>query len=215
MTGDRRGLADRKENYQIKLDKLTDEIIASTNRPRLLLQSCCAPCSSYVLEYLIQYFSITVFYYNPNIFPESEFKKRADEQKRFLKEMKFGEANLFIPPYAPDEFYSVVKGLEDNPEGGQRCEACFRLRMEKTAQFAAKNGFGYFGTTLTVSPHKNAQVINEIGEELGAKYGIKWLPSDFKKREGYKRSIQLSKEYGLYRQNWCGCEYSRRHLSDD
>lgn len=200
-----------KENFQKQLDALTEKLSASGERPRLLLHSCCAPCSSYVLEYLLKFFDVTVFYYNPNISPAEEYYKRAREQERFCRENRFGyDIDVITAEYKPEEFYSAVAGLEAAPEGGARCGVCFRLRLEKTAELAKRENFEYFCTTLTVSPHKNAAVINRIGGELAEKYGIKWLPSDFKKKEGYKRSIELSHEYGLYRQNWCGCEFSKR-----
>lgn len=185
--------------------------------PTLLLHSCCAPCSSYVLEYLSQYFQITVLYYNPNIYPEEEYRKRVAEERRLIEEM--GEKGVFLYPvrliegrFDSREFYDAVRGLEQIPEGGERCAACFRLRLEEAAGIAG--GFDYFTTTLTISPLKNAQVINEIGEELAAEYHVKWLPCDFKKRNGYKRSIELSAEYGLYRQDYCGCIFSKREREE-
>ena len=205
-------MSEAKRNYQLELEKLIRQQEMNGERPALLLHSCCAPCSSYVLEYLLPYFDTTVFYYNPNIAPEEEFRRRALEQKRFLEEFCPEDARpaLLVPEYDPGEYFGVIKGLEKEPEGGSRCGVCFRLRLERTAKEATARGFAFFGTTLTVSPHKNAQVLNAIGKELAGVYGVRWLPSDFKKKEGYKRSIQLSIEYGLYRQDFCGCAFSKR-----
>ncbi len=198
-------------NYQNELDKIISNI---ENKPRLLLHACCAPCSSYVLEYLSKYFDITVYYYNPNISPVGEFEKRFEEIKRLIVEMPLkNEVKLVKGVYRYEDFVDAAKGLEHIPEGGERCFACYRLRLEKTAQLARDEGFDYFCTTLSISPLKNSQKINEIGFELEKEYGVKWLPSDFKKREGYKRSIELSREYNLYRQNFCGCVYS--HAVDE
>lgn len=178
--------------------------------PTLLLHSCCAPCSSYCLEYLSQFFSITVFYYNPNIYPESEYRHRVDEQKRLIRQLPAKHEIKFIEgSFDPDEFYSAVKGFEKEKEGGERCFICYRLRLQKAAELASENGFDYFTTTLSISPLKNAAKINEIGEEIAEKVGVRHLPSDFKKKNGYKRSIELSKEYELYRQNYCGCVFSQ------
>lgn len=199
-----------KQNYQILLNKTLEGIQKDGIVPSLLLHSCCAPCSSYVLEYLSEYFDITIFYYNPNISPEQEFFKRVGEQKRLITEMPLKREVKFIEgAYEPSRFFELAKGLEDIPEGGERCFKCYRLRLEKTAKAAKGGGFDYFTTTLSISPHKNAQVLNEIGAELSEKYGIAYLFSDFKKRNGYKRSCELSAEYGLYRQNYCGCVYSK------
>ncbi|MBQ3904566.1 MAG: epoxyqueuosine reductase QueH [Eubacterium sp.] len=198
-------------NYQNELDKIISNI---ENKPRLLLHACCAPCSSYVLEYLSKYFDITVYYYNPNISPVGEFEKRFEEIKRLIAEMPLkNEVKLVKGVYRYEDFVDAAKGLEHIPEGGERCFACYRLRLEKTAQLARDEGFDYFCTTLSISPLKNSQKINEIGFELEKEYGVKWLPSDFKKKEGYKRSIELSREYNLYRQNFCGCVYS--HAVDE
>ncbi len=197
-----------KINYQKELDSIIENN-KGKKLPRLLLQACCAPCSSYVLEYLSKYFDITVYYYNPNISPESEFEKRFSEIKRLIKEMPLeNEVKLIKGVYRYEDFLDVAEGLEDEPEGGERCFKCYRLRLEKTAEMARDEGFDYFCTTLSISPLKNSQKINKIGLELERKYGVKWLPSDFKKKEGYKRSIELSREYNLYRQNFCGCVYS-------
>ena len=198
-------------NYQKWLDKKTDEISKSGIIPTLLLHSCCAPCSSYVIEYLSTYFSITVYYYNPNISPREEYLHRAEEQKRLIESMPVKNRVRFIEgDYASDEFYKLSRGLENAPEGGERCRQCFELRLRKTAELAAAESFDYFTTTLTISPLKNAQLINETGKALAEKYGVEYLFSDFKKKEGYKRSIELSREYGLYRQNYCGCIFSKK-----
>lgn len=200
-----------KVNYQ----KLLDEIIMKNERedimPSLLLHSCCAPCSSYTIEYLSQYFSITVLYYNPNISEQAEYEKRKAEQIRLINSMPVKNKVDFLDcRYDSGEFFDIAKGYEDCREGGERCFRCYRLRLEKTARTARDNGFDYFCTTLSISPLKNAQKINQIGYETEKKYGVAWLPSDFKKREGYKRSIELSKVFDLYRQNYCGCIYSKR-----
>lgn len=178
--------------------------------PTLLLHSCCAPCSSYTLEYLSRYFSITVFYFNPNISPKAELDKRFAEQKRLIETLPSeNKISLICGDYNYDEFLNIARGYESVPEGGERCFRCYRMRLEKTAELAKQNGFDYFCTTLSISPLKNSQKINEIGFDVAEKYGVKWLPSDFKKREGYKRSIELSREYDLYRQNFCGCVFSK------
>lgn len=196
-----------KTNYQKELDNIIENLEGT---PRLFLHSCCAPCSSYVLEYLSEYFDITVFYFNPNISPEGEFEKRFNEEKRLISEMPFkNEVKLVKGSYDYNEFLNAIEGFEECREGGERCFRCYRLRLEKTAEIAKEGGFDYFCTTLSISPLKNSQKINEIGFEVAEKYGIKWLPSDFKKREGYKRSIELSREYNLYRQNFCGCVFSK------
>lgn len=197
-------------NYQRELDALIKAIPSGTV-PTLLLHACCAPCSSYCLEYLSNYFSITVYYYNPNIYPESEYSHRSAEVKRLISEMKLKNKVSFIEgEFNPQEFYTCVKGLEKEKEGGERCFKCYRLRLESTAKLAKELGFDYFTTTLSISPLKKAYKINEIGEEIGEIYNVRHLPSDFKKKEGYKRSIELSKEHSLYRQNYCGCVFSTR-----
>ncbi|MDE7322337.1 MAG: epoxyqueuosine reductase QueH [Lachnospiraceae bacterium] len=198
-------------NFQKELDKILGQI---TEPPHLLLHSCCAPCSSYVLEYLRRYFRITVFYYNPNISADEEYKKRVLEQKRLIEAYnKLPDSGYPISviegDYEPEVFYAAVKGLEQCPEGGGRCFVCYALRLRKTAELAAQSGQDYFATTLTISPLKNAMKLNEIGEQLAEEYEVSWLPADFKKKNGYKRSIELSAEYDLYRQNYCGCVYSR------
>lgn len=197
-------------NYQKELEKIISEAQTREKVPRLFLHSCCAPCSSYVLEYLSRFFSITVFFYNPNISPREEYEKRVQEIRRLITEMEFVHPVEFIEgAYCPQDFYAMAKGLEDTPEGGERCFRCYRMRMEEAARFAAEGGYDYFTTTLTISPLKNAAKINEIGEALAEIYRVPHLPSDFKKKNGYKRSIELSREHGLYRQNYCGCVFSR------
>ena len=202
-------------NYQRELEKVIDRVSSSEGTvPSLFLHSCCAPCSSYVLEYLCRYFRITVFYFNPNISLSEEYKKRVEEQKRLIAAYNEEEKGYPIAvvegDYEPGRFFQVARGLEDCPEGGERCFRCFDLRLRETAKRAAEAGFDYFTTTLTISPLKNARKLNEIGQALSQEYGIAWLPSDFKKKDGYKRSIELSAQYGLYRQDYCGCAYSRR-----
>ena len=205
-----------KVNYQIETDKIINKIKTEGSAPRLLLHSCCAPCSSYTLEYLSEYFEITVFYFNPNISPESEFEKRYSEQKRLIESLPAKHRiSLIKGEYNPEEFFEIAKGLEDAKEGYERCFKCYRLRLEKTAEIAKQQGFDYFCTTLSISPLKNSQKINEIGFEVGEKHGVLWLPSDFKKKEGFKRSIELSREYDLYRQDFCGCIYSKKAKEDE
>ena len=197
-----------KRNYQKELDALIESM---TTRPRLLLQSCCGPCSSYVLEYLTAYFDVTLLYYDPNIRPEAEYEKRMAALKKLLAAMPMDHPPALIEPgWRGGEFEAAARGLEQEPEGGARGAVCFRLRLEETARQAAAGGYDWFGTTLTVSPHKNAPLLNAIGEALASEYGVKWLPSDFKKRNGYLRSIQLSKQYGLYRQEYCGCGWPEK-----
>lgn len=225
-------------NYQKELDKIIENIGAAGEcAPTLFLHSCCAPCSSYVLEYLRRYFRITVFYYNPNITEDEEYRKRVAEQKRLiaayneavsdapesrdedLQKEKTGAAGggsrgyrirIIEGDYEPGRFFEIAEGLEECPEGGERCFACYELRLRETVKRAQAGKYDYFTTTLSISPLKNAAKLNEIGERLAAEYGVSWLPSDFKKKDGYKRSIELSREYGLYRQDYCGCVYSRR-----
>lgn len=197
-------------NYQKELDKRLVELVEANKVPKLLIHSCCAPCSSYVLEYLSDYFHITVLYFNPNIYPPEEYINRVAEQKRLIEQMPAKYPIHFIEGrYQPEEFYSIAKGLEHSKEGEERCFRCYRLRLEESAKYAKKASFDYFTSTLTISPLKKADKLNEIGEELASEYQLKYLPSDFKKKEGYKRSIQLSHEYDLYRQNYCGCVYSK------
>ena len=198
-------------NYQKELDKLISNLQTEERVPKLLLHSCCAPCSSYVLEYLSDYFEITVFYYNPNIFPESEYTKRILEQQMLLQDMKVKYPVSFLAGnYDRDRFYEIARGLEHLQEGGDRCFKCYELRLAEAARIAREGEFDYFTTTLSISPMKNAEKLNEIGNKVGAKYGVSYLQSDFKKKNGYKRSIELSKEFGLYRQDYCGCEFSFR-----
>lgn len=197
-------------NYQKTLDKELEKIKSEGTTPTLLLHSCCAPCSSYVIEYLSKYFKITVFYYNPNISPDNEYRYRADEQKRLIESMPLENPVEFLEgEYNPADFFEASKGLENEPEGGARCAKCFNLRLSKTAETAQQGNYDYFTTTLTISPLKNAQLINNIGKELSKKYNVPYLLSDFKKKNGYKRSIVLSNEYNLYRQNYCGCVFSK------
>lgn len=199
-----------KINYQLLLDDKIKEIEASSLRPRLLLHACCAPCSSYVLEYLSKYFRITLFFYNPNISPREEYDARYEELRRLLTEMGLDTQVEFVDSeYEPQRFFEIAKGLEELPEGGERCKKCYALRLEATAKAAAGQGFDLFTTTLSISPHKNAAWLNEIGKEMADKYGCEYLFSDFKKRGGYLRSCQLSEQYGLYRQDFCGCIYSK------
>ena len=193
------------------LDKTLADLEKSGERPTLLLHACCAPCSSYVLEYLSKYFKITLFFYNPNISPESEYSMRLCELERFLRDTGLdGEVTILPSKYEPERFFHVARGLEDVPEGGERCEKCFELRLEESANAAKDGGFDYFTTTLSISPHKNAELLAKIGEDMSKKYGVKYLYSDFKKKGGYLRSCRLSEEYGLYRQDYCGCVYSKR-----
>lgn len=197
-------------NYQKELDKLI-ESIPDGQVPTLLLHACCAPCSSYCLEYLSQYFKITLYFYNPNIYPENEYSLRSEEARRLINEMTFKHPVTFLEgEFNPKEFYDAVKGFENEKEGGERCFRCYRLRLESAAKLAKDMGFDYFTTTLTISPLKRADKLNEIGEELGEIYAVKHLSSDFKKKNGYKRSTELSREYGLYRQDYCGCVFSKR-----
>lgn len=197
-------------NYQKELDKKIKELESTDRVPSLLIHSCCAPCSSYVLEYLSSYFHITVLYYNPNIYPPEEYSSRAAEQKRLTEQLPGKYPIQFVEGrYLPEEFYAVAKGHELDKEGEERCFACYRLRLEEAAKYAKEAEFDYFTTTLSISPLKNAAKLNEIGAQLAKEYGTAYLFSDFKKKEGYKRSIQLSQEYELYRQNYCGCVYSK------
>ena len=227
----------KDRNYQKELDKILEDIGADPAcAPTLFIHSCCAPCSSYVLEYLRRFFRITVFYYNPNISMEEEYRKRAAEQKRLIaacnseleNEIAEGKQQNVRPAghpigivegdYEPDRFYEIAKGLEQCPEGGERCFACYELRLRRTAACAAAEKYDYYATTLTVSPLKNAAKLNELGEKLAKEYVVSWLPSDFKKKGGYQRSIELSEKYALYRQDYCGCIYSqeeRRRIKEE
>ncbi len=214
-----------KVNYAKELEKKIDEFQKEGRIPSLLLHACCAPCSSYCLEYLRQFFDITVFYYNPNIMNEPEYRKRVEEEKRLIAEynrqVETGnfegmnsdasarKIDIIEGDYVVKDFLDVVKGLESCPEGGDRCTKCFELRLEESAKVAADKGFDFFTTTLTISPLKDADRLNRIGNEMAQKYNTQFLPSDFKKKEGYKRSIELSHKFDLYRQDFCGCEFSR------
>jgi hypothetical protein len=201
-----------KQNYQKELDKKIEKIVQSGEVPSLLIHSCCAPCSSYVLEYLSEYFSITVFFYNPNITDPEEYHKRVEEQKRLIAELPVRHPISFVEgTYEPERFIRAAKGMEQLPEGGARCEKCFELRLSETAKLAKQEGFDFFTTTLTISPLKNAEKLNEIGEQMAKSYeGTAFLNSDFKKKNGYKRSVELSGIYHLYRQDYCGCIYSKQ-----
>ena len=225
-------MEEQKRNYQRELDRILDKIIEEGRKaeamapggeeksagcaPTLLLHSCCAPCSSYVMEYLAPFFRITVLYYNPNIDEEAEYRKRAAEEKRLIGEYNAEGKGYPITyldgRYDPQEFYRAAKGYEQAPEGGARCFRCYELRLREAAKTARELGTDYFCTTLSISPMKNAQKLNEIGERIAPEYGVRWLVSDFKKKDGYKRSIELSKEYDLYRQKFCGCSFSRSAL---
>ena len=214
-----------KINYARQLDQKIEEFQKQGRYPKLLLHACCAPCSSYCLEFLREYFDVTVFYYNPNITEEAEYRKRVEEEKRLIAaynrqvdEQHFegmhsdGKAHrigILEGSYVPADYYDAVRGLEDCPEGGDRCTKCFALRLGETARVCAEQGFDFFTTTLTISPLKDADRLNRIGGEMAQKYGTTFLPSDFKKKEGYKRSIELSHQFGLYRQDFCGCSYSK------
>lgn len=202
------------ENAQKKLDEVLERLAREQKRPRLLVHACCAPCSSYVMEYLTGWFDMTFLFYNPNMDTEEEFNKRAEELKRLIAEMNLSDkAECIVLPYGHEAFEEMAKGLEEEPERGRRCLRCYELRLRKTAEYfrdhPEKNFFA-FATTLTLSPLKPADILNEIGERIGEEYGVPYLPSDFKKKNGYKRSIELSKIYNLYRQNYCGCRYSKR-----
>lgn len=201
-------------NYQTELEKIITRQIGIREKKTLLIHSCCAPCSSYVLEYLREYFKITVFYYNPNITEQEEYRKRVQEQKDLIEVLnqEVGEEKhiqFLEGTYEPQKFFESVKGLEQCLEGGERCQRCFWLRLRETAVLAQQEAFDYFVTTLTISPLKNAEVINQIGKELEEEYDVKFLPSDFKKKNGYLRSVELSAKYHLYRQDYCGCIYSK------
>lgn len=205
-----RKMQPQKVNYQKKLDELIAKEQKGGRVPTLLLHSCCAPCSSYVLEYLSEYFSITVLYYNPNIAPEKEYKARVEEQRRLISEMPTKYPVSFLAgAYVPEMFYAAVKGLEQCPEGGERCTVCYEMRLREAAETAKTGGFDYFTTTLSISPLKDAERLNSIGKALAEEYGLSYLYSDFKKKNGYKRSTELSAQYRLYRQDYCGCVFSK------
>lgn len=199
-----------KRNYQKELDALIAANAEKGVRPSLLLHVCCAVCASSVLEYLYSHFDITILYYNPNITEEAEYSYRLSELERYVAERGMTEISFMQADYDPAAFFRLVKGREADREGGERCRLCFRERLGYTARKATEGGFDYFATTLTVSPLKNTEAVNAAGERAGEEYGAKYLPSDFKKKEGYKRSIELSRQYSLYRQNFCGCVFSRR-----
>lgn len=197
----------QNENYQRRLDELINNL---SGTPRLLLHCCCAPCSSYVLEYLSRFFEITCLFYNPNISPAEEYEKRAEELRRLISEQPHkNPVSIIVEKYNPQDFFAAIKGYEHIKEGGERCFRCYRLRLEMAAKYAKEYNFDYFCSTLSISPLKNARKLNEIGEELSEIYKISHLPNDFKKKGGYKRSIELSAEYDLYRQNYCGCVFSK------
>ena len=199
-----------KNNYdKLQQDQIKKEVLPKGEKPTLLLHACCAPCSTACLERLVQYFNITVYFYNPNITFEEEYLKRLTELENFLTVAYKGEVKLIAENFNPQEFYTAVSGRENDVEGGNRCKICYALRLDKTAKTAKEKGFNYFTSTLSVSPHKNSAWLNEIGESVGKKYEITYLYADFKKQGGYLRSIELSKEYNLYRQNYCGCEFSK------
>ena len=201
----------QKINYQKEMEKLIEQCPKREEVPTLLLHSCCAPCSSAVLERLAEYFRITVLYYNPNIAPVKEYENRVHEQERFIAQLPTKYPISFLAgAYDTKQFYNAVKGMENLPEGGERCFVCYELRLRETARLAKENGFDFFTTTLSISPLKKADKLNEIGGRLAEEYGVPYLFSDFKKKEGYKRSIELSEQYGLYRQDYCGCVYSMR-----
>lgn len=201
-------------NYQQRLDQTLAALTAAGQTPRLLLHACCAPCSSYVLEYLSRYFAITLWFYNPNIAPEAEYRFRAEELRRLAAAMPLRHpVTVKVAPYDPTAFSAAVKGLEQEPEGGARCRACFALRLSAAAKQAAAGGYDYVTTTLSISPLKNAALLNDIGAATAEKAGVSWLYADFKKRDGYRRSCELSALYRLYRQNYCGCAYSKREAA--
>lgn len=198
------------QNYQKWLDNKLKEL-DKTKKPTLLLHACCAPCSSYCLEYLTKFFEITVLFYNPNISPKQEYDRRLNEITRFIKEAyPLNNVKLIEIGYNSEEYFSLVKGLEAEKEGGMRCGLCFRMRLDKTGEIAKEKKFDYFTTTLTISPYKNSVLLNQIGKEISQKYGVNYLFSDFKKKGGYNRSIELSKKFNLYRQDYCGCVFSKR-----
>ena len=196
-----------RRNYQKELDA----IISRQEKPgaRILLHSCCGPCSSSVLEYLTQFFEVTLLWYNPNLYPEAEYAKRLATQRELIDKMELcGRVKLLVEPWQSEDYRSAVRGLEKEPEGGKRCEACFRLRLKKTAELARDGGYDFFCTTLTLSRHKNAELINDIGEEIARETGVRWLPSDFKKQGREMRSSELARRFGLYQQLYCGCAFS-------
>ena len=201
-----------RENFFRKFDKTVEQF--GDTKPKILLHSCCGPCSSSVLELLAKYFEVTVLWYNPNLYPEAEYEKRLATQKQLIEAIGNDgvKAKLLVEPWRSEDYFSRIKGLENEPEEGKRCLECFKLRLDETARIAAERGFEWFCTTLTVSSRKDAVAINAIGREAAAKYGVKWLPSEFRKREGNHRSIILSEKYGLYRQEYCGCVFSLANM---
>ena len=201
-------------NYQIEMERELARIARLGVRPKLALHACCAPCSSAVLERLNEAFGIELFYYNPNIAPEEEFRRRIEEQRRLVLEMPLKGVRVTEGPYDAERFYALARGHEGDPEGGARCAICFEMRLRKTAEFAREIGADYFTTTLSISPLKDAQLLNELGARIAEEAGIQYLHSDFKKKDGYKRSCALSEEYGLYRQDYCGCAFSRRERAE-
>lgn len=196
-------------NYQQQMEGVLRALDEAGQRSRLLLHACCAPCSSATLERLAAHFDLTILYYNPNIYPPEEYRRRETELERFVRDAGYRFPVVELP-YDPQAFYAAVQGLEQEPEKGARCTVCYRLRLEQTARYAAQNGFAWFCTTLSISPLKDPVRINALGQELGAQYGVRFLPSEFRKKDGYKRSLQLSAEYGLYRQDYCGCVFSKQ-----
>ncbi len=197
-------------NFQIKCEEMLEKIHERRDTPSLLLHACCGPCSSYVLEYLSKYFNITILYYNPNIYPEEEYRRRLEELKKFLKDCSFeNTVSLVETRYLPEEYYQAVDEFKQLGERSLRCYHCYQLRMEEACQYASKHHIEFFTTTLSISPYKNSEWINEIGEKLEQKYGVSYLYADFKKKNGYKRSLELSREYNLYRQDYCGCVFSK------
>lgn len=200
-------------NYSKELENIIKN--NAGHKPSVLLQSCCGPCSSAVLEYLTQYFDVTLLWYNPNLYPEDEFERRLRTQKHLIESMGLsGSVRILTEPWRSEDYYSGIRGLENEPEGGRRCVECFRLRLAETARLAKLHGYDYFCTTLTLSRHKNAVIINSLGEEIGEAFGVRWLPSDFKKHGGELRSVELSVKHGLYRQKYCGCEFSMRRVNE-
>ena len=198
-----------RRNYQKELDRIIQK--RGKKQPRVLLHSCCGPCSSAVLEYLTQYFDVTLLWYNPNLYPREEFDRRFRTQVEIIEKMGLADkVNILAEPWKSEDYYARIKGLEDEPEGGKRCAECFRLRMMEAARLAKHYGYDYFCTTLTLSRHKDAVLINDIGEDIARVAGVSWLPSDFKKRGGEDRSVELSEKYHIYRQLYCGCEFSLR-----
>ena len=205
-----------KRNLQKELEKIIERAAASVEIPKLLLHACCAPYSSYCMEYLSEYFAITIYFYNPNIDNKEEYIKRVEEEKRLIAEMNFKNPVSFLEgEYEPENFHKLVRGHERDSEGGERCFMCYEMRLRKCADEAKNGGYDYFATTLTISPVKDAGKLCEIGEEVGREIGISYLPSDFKKKNGYKRSVELSQQYGLYRQDYCGCSFSKRSRSNE